>query len=460
MANSEGRPQGARRSRRSHRGRRGFNRGPRQIQSDPGREWMDLEAKTFDELRLIAEELEIDFDSNGDLTKDDLVNLVLQARSEKDGSLFLEGILEIEDEGFGFLRRDPHWFPSNEDVYVSQAQIRRFTLRTGDQVSGQVRPAGDGDRFHGLVRVMAVNGVDPEKAKDRPQFERMTPIFPDEQLVLEHEGKELTSRIVDIIAPIGRGQRGLVLSPPKAGKTELMKRLARSVLNNYSDVRVVVALIGERPEEVTDWERSVNGAEVISSTFDEPPRSHTRVAELTSARSKRMVEAGEDVMILLDSVTRLVRAYNLVQPSSGRTLSGGIEPQALYPPKSFFGAARNIDGGGSLTIIASCLIDTGSRMDEVIYEEFKGTGNWELMLDRRLAERGTFPAVNVLSSGTRRVELMLKDENLKYFWTLRRMLNALDSHDSYDSTELMFDRMKRTETNKEFFSSLSESGGR
>ena len=232
MANGEGRPQGARRARRSHRGRRGY-RGPRQIQADPGREWMDLEAKTFDELRSIAAELEIDFDSNGDLTKDDLVNMVLQARSEKDGSLFLEGILEIEDEGYGFLRRDPHWFPGNEDVYVSQSQIRRFTLRTGDLVSGQVRPAGDGDRFHGLIRVMAVNGVDPEKAKSRPQFERMTPIFPDEQLVLEHEGKELTSRIVDIIAPIGRGQRGLVLSPPKAGKTELMKRLARSVLHNY-----------------------------------------------------------------------------------------------------------------------------------------------------------------------------------------------------------------------------------
>ena len=236
-----------------------------------------------------------------------------------------------------------------------------------------------------------------------------------------------------------------------------MKRLARSVLNNYSDVRVIVALIGERPEEVTDWQRSVEGAEVISSTFDEQPRSHTRVAELTSARAKRMVESGEDVMILLDSVTRLVRAYNLVQPSSGRTLSGGIEPQALYPPKGFFGAARNIDGGGSLTIIASCLIETGSRMDEVIYEEFKGTGNWELMLDRRLAERGPFPAVNVLSSGTRRVELMLDAEGLKYFWTLRRMLNALDPHDAYDSTELMFDRMKRTATNKEFFASLSDS---
>jgi len=459
MANGEGRHQGTRRPRRSHRGRRGY-RAPRQIQTDPDREWMDLESKTFEELRSIAEELSIQIDSNGDLTKDALVNMVFQARSEEDGSLFLEGMLEIEEEGYGFLRRDPHWFPSNEDIYVSQSQIRRFTLRTGDLVSGQVRPAGDGDRFHGLIRVMAVNGVDPEKAKSRPQFARMTPIFPNEQLVLEHEGKELTSRIVDIIAPIGRGQRGLVLSPPKAGKTELMKRLARSVLNNYSDVRVIVALIGERPEEVTDWERSVDGAEVISSTFDEQPHSHTRVAELTSARSKRMVESGEDVMILLDSVTRLVRAYNLVQPASGRTLSGGIDPQALYPPKSFFGAARNIDGGGSLTIIGSCLIETGSRMDEVIYEEFKGTGNWELMLDRRLAERGTFPAVNVLSSGTRRVELMLGEDNLKYFWTLRRMLNALDSHDAYDSTELLFDRMRRTETNKEFFASLSESGGR
>ena len=462
MSDGDGRSGDMRRSRRSNRGRRGPRgpRGPRQIQPDPGHEWMELEEKSMDELRSIAAELDVTLNGDSDHTKEDLVNLVLQARSERDGSIFLEGLLETVDEGYGFLRREVHWMPSNDDVYVSQSQIRRFNLRTGDLVSGQVRPARDGDRYAGLVRVMAVNGLDPEKTRTRPQFEQMVPIFPNEQLVLEHEAGELTSRIVDIISPIGRGQRGLVLSPPKAGKTELMKRLARSVLNNYSDVRVVVALIGERPEEVTDWTRHVTGAEVISSTFDEPPRSHTRVAELTSARAKRMVEAGEDVMILLDSITRLVRAYNLVQPSSGRTLSGGIEPQALYPPKSFFGAARNIDGGGSLTIIASCLIETGSRMDEVIYEEFKGTGNWELILDRRLAERGSFPAVNVLSSGTRRVELMLDEDKLKYFWMLRRMLNALDSHDAYDSTELMFDRMKRTETNKEFFASFSESGGR
>ncbi len=455
MSDPSGRSGGYRRQRRSGRGRRGPRR-PRQLQPDPDRELADLEAKPMEELRALATELEVDVNGSADLTKDALVNMVLQARSEKDGSMFLEGNLELMDEGYGFLRRELGWLAGPDDVYVSQAQVRRFALRNGDHVSGHVRPAREHDRYHGLVRVMAVNGLTPDKASARPQFERMIPIFPNEQLVLEYSPKELTSRIVDIIAPIGRGQRGLVLSPPKAGKTELMKRLARSVLNNYSDVRVIVALIGERPEEVTDWQRSVEGAEVISSTFDEQPRSHTRVAELTSARAKRMVESGEDVMILLDSVTRLVRAYNLVQPSSGRTLSGGIEPQALYPPKSFFGAARNIDGGGSLTIIASCLIETGSRMDEVIYEEFKGTGNWELMLDRRLAERGTFPAVNVLSSGTRRVELMLDAEGLKYFWTLRRMLNALDPHDAYDSTELMFDRMKRTATNKEFFASLSD----
>ena len=456
MSNTSGRSGGYRRPRRSGRNRRGPRR-PRQLQPDPDRELADLEARPMEELRTLATELEIDVNGSADLTKDALVNMVLQARSEKDGSMFLEGNLELMDEGYGFLRRELGWLAGPDDVYVSQAQVRRFALRNGDHVSGHVRPAREHDRYHGLVRVMAVNGLTPDKARARPQFERMIPIFPNEQLVLEYSATELTSRIVDIIAPIGRGQRGLVLSPPKAGKTELMKRLARSVLNNYSDVRVIVALIGERPEEVTDWQRSVEGAEVISSTFDEQPHSHTRVAELTSARAKRMVESGEDVMILLDSVTRLVRAYNLVQPSSGRTLSGGIEPQALYPPKSFFGAARNIDGGGSLTIIASCLIETGSRMDEVIYEEFKGTGNWELMLDRRLAERGTFPAVNVLSSGTRRVELMLDAEGLKYFWTLRRMLNALDPHDAYDSTELMFDRMKRTATNKEFFASLSDS---
>ena len=455
MTEASGRSGGYRRPRRSNRGRRTPRR-PRQMQPDPDRELTELEAKPMEDLRTLASELDIDVNGAADLTKDALVNMVLQARSEKDGSMFLEGNLELMDEGFGFLRRNPGWEAGPDDVYVSQSQIRRFELRTGDFVSGHVRPAHDSDRYHGLVRVMAVNGLAPDKARARPQFERMVPIFPNEQLVLEYSAPELTSRIVDIIAPIGRGQRGLVLSPPKAGKTELMKRLARSVVNNYSDVRVIVALIGERPEEVTDWERGVDGAEVISSTFDEQPHSHTRVAELTSARAKRMVEGGEDVMILLDSVTRLVRAYNLVQPSSGRTLSGGIEPQALYPPKGFFGAARNIDGGGSLTIIASCLIETGSRMDEVIYEEFKGTGNWELMLDRRLAERGTFPAVNVLSSGTRRVELMLDAQELKYFWTLRRMLNALDPHDSNDSTELMFDRMKRTATNKEFFASLSD----
>ena len=455
MSDPSARSGGYRRPRRSGRNRRGPRR-PRQVQPDPDRELAELEAKPMEELRTLATELEIDVNGAADLTKDALVNMVLQARSEKDGSMFLEGNLELMDEGYGFLRRELGWLAGPDDVYVSQAQVRRFALRNGDHVSGHVRPAREHDRYHGLVRVMAVNGLPPDKASARPQFERMIPIFPNEQLVLEYSATELTSRIVDIIAPIGRGQRGLVLSPPKAGKTELMKRLARSVLNNYSDVRVIVALIGERPEEVTDWQRSVEGAEVISSTFDEQPHSHTRVAELTSARAKRMVESGEDVMILLDSVTRLVRAYNLVQPSSGRTLSGGIEPQALYPPKGFFGAARNIDGGGSLTIIASCLIETGSRMDEVIYEEFKGTGNWELMLDRRLAERGTFPAVNVLSSGTRRVELMLDAEGLKYFWTLRRMLNALDPHDAYDSTELMFDRMKRTATNKEFFASLSD----
>jgi transcription termination factor Rho len=413
----------------------------------------------MDELQTIAAELGAEGNGEIDTTKESLISLIVQARNERDGSMFLEGVLEIVDEGYGFLRRDPHWITSSEDVYVSQSQIRRFSLRTGDLVSGQVRPARPGDRYHGLVRVVAVNGLDPERARDRPFFEKLVPVFPNEQLNLEFDKAELTSRVIDIVAPVGRGQRGLVLSPPKAGKTELMKRIARSVLNNYSDVRVIVALIGERPEEVTDWERTVPGAEVISSTFDEQPHSHTRVAEMTSARAKRRVESGEDVLILLDSITRLTRAYNLVQPSSGRTLSGGIEPQALYPPKSFFGAARNVDDGGSLTILASCLIETGSRMDEVIYEEFKGTGNWELMLDRRLAERGTFPAVDVLRSGTRRVELMLQDDELKYFWRLRRMLNALDGHDAGDSTEAMFDRMRRTDSNAAFFKSLNEQGG-
>ena len=457
MNNVDGGRGGNRRGRRFGRGRRGpTRRRPQELQEDPGLEWVELEGKTVEELQGMAAEFKIELNGEGDTTKDDLVNLILQARTERDGSLFLEGVLEIVDEGYGFLRRDPHWLPGKDDIYVSQSQVRRFSLRTGDLVSGQVRPAREGDRYHGLVRVVAVNSVDPEKARGRPEFGRMTPIFPEEQLRLEHDKKELSSRVIDIVAPIGRGQRGLVLAPPKAGKTELMKRIARAVLNNYSDVRVMVALIGERPEEVTDWQRGVAGAEVISSTFDEEPRSHTRVAELTTARAKRLVETGEDVLILLDGITRLTRAYNLVQPSSGRTLSGGIEPQALYPPKAFFGAARNIDGGGSLTIIASCLVETGSRMDEVIYEEFKGTGNWELLLDRRLAERGTFPAVDVLRSGTRRVELMLPDDETQNFWRLRRMLNALDSRDSQDSSELMLDRMRRTESNQAFFKSLSE----
>ncbi len=452
----------SRRPRRQGRGRRGGGQGrPRtfELQEDPGIEWAELEARTMDELQTMAAELGVEGNGELDTTKESLISLIVQARNERDGSMFLEGVLEIVDEGYGFLRRDPHWMPSAEDVYVSQSQVRRFSLRTGDLVSGQVRPARPGDRYHGLVRVVAVNGIDPERARGRPLFEKLVAVFPDEQLRMEFEKAELTSRVIDIVAPVGRGQRGLVLSPPKAGKTELMKRVARSVLNNYSDVRVIVALIGERPEEVTDWERTVPGAEVISSTFDEQPHNHTRVAEMTSARAKRRVESGEDVMILLDSITRLTRAYNLVQPSSGRTLSGGIEPQALYPPKGFFGAARNVDDGGSLTILASCLIETGSRMDEVIYEEFKGTGNWELLLDRRLAERGTFPAVDVLRSGTRRVELMLQDDELKYFWRLRRMLNALDSHDAGDSTEAMFDRMRRTDDNAAFFKSLSEQGG-
>ena len=462
MDSGGGRGGSNRRARRPGRGRRGGGHGRQrsyELQEDPGIEWAELEARTMDELQALAAELGVQPNGEVDTTKELLINLIVQARNEGEGSLFLEGVLEIVDEGYGFVRRDADWMPSPEDVYVSQSQIRRFGLRTGDLVSGQVRPARQNDRYHGLVRVVAVNGLDPERARQRPLFEKLVPIFPNEQLRLEHAKAELTSRVIDMVSPIGRGQRGLVLSPPKAGKTELMKRVARSVLNNYSDVRVIVALIGERPEEVTDWERTVDGAEVISSTFDEQPQSHTRVAEMTSARAKRQVEGGEDVLILLDSITRLTRAYNLVQPSSGRTLSGGIEPQALYPPKGFFGAARKVDDGGSLTIIASCLIETGSRMDEVIYEEFKGTGNWELMLDRRLAERGTFPAVDVLRSGTRRVELLLADDELKYFWRLRRMLNALDSHDASNSTELMFDRMRRTESNAAFFKSLSEQGG-
>ncbi|RLC70577.1 MAG: transcription termination factor Rho, partial [Chloroflexi bacterium] len=392
----------------------------------------------------------------GQLRKQDLVLRLLQASAELQGNIFSGGVLEITDEGYGFLRSDS-LKPGPNDVYVSQSQIRRFGLRTGDMITGQVRAPKDGERYYSLLRIEAVNGIDPEQAKNRPHFNSLTPVFPNRFIKLETAPNNLSTRLLDLIAPIGRGQRGLIVSPPKAGKTILLKHIANGTAANHSDIHLMVCLIGERPEEVTDMERSVKG-EVMSSTFDEPVESHTKVAELALERAKRLVENGKDVMILLDGITRLTRAYNLALPPSGRTLSGGIDSVALYPPKRFFGAARNTEEGGSLTIIATCLIDTGSRMDELIYEEFKGTGNMELHLDRRLAERRIFPAMDILRSGTRREELLFDEGTLQKVWLLRRMTNliASNSQNPTEATELVLERLAKTQSNAEFLQTLAK----
>ncbi|HVX29234.1 MAG TPA: transcription termination factor Rho, partial [Nitrolancea sp.] len=380
-----------------------------------------------------------------------LISRVLQAQTEQQGNIFGQGVLDIIDDGYGFLRGE-RYLPGANDIYVSQSQIRRFGLRTGDWISGHVRPPKDSEKYFSLLRVEAVNGMDPETARRRPNFDSLTPIFPLELIDLETQPHILSTRLVNLVAPIGRGQRGLIVSPPKAGKTLLLKAIANGITNNYENVHLMVCLIGERPEEVTDMRRSVDG-EVVSSTFDEPVEDHTKVAEMALERAKRLVECGRDVVILLDSITRLARAYNLAVPPSGRTLSGGIDPVALYPPKRFFGAARNIEGGGSLTVVATCLIDTGSRMDDVIYEEFKGTGNMELHLDRKLAERRIYPAIDVQRSGTRREELLLDDQTLRQVWTMRRMVSMLGGT---EGTELVLGRLSKTQSNAEFLATLSK----
>ncbi len=416
----------------------------------------DLERKTKEELLDVARYAGADEGGAlGNLRREDLLHRVFQIFSDHQG-LIAGGVLEIMGEGYGFLRQNG-LRPAAGDVYVSQSQIRRFALRTGDTVSGQVRPPKEGERYFGLVRVEEVNGVNPESARSRPGFDHLTPIFPDEQIVLESDPKNLTTRMIDLFSPIGLGQRGLIVSPPKAGKTTVLKNIANGVTANFPDADLMVVLIGERPEEVTDMRRSVRG-DVYGSTFDESVEDQVRVGELALERAKRLVEAGRDVVILLDSITRFTRAYNLAVPSSGRTLSGGIDPVALYPPKRFFGAARNVEEGGSLTIIANCLVDTGSRMDEVIYEEFKGTGNMELHLDRRLAERRFFPAIDIQRSGTRREELFFDDTTLKQVYLLRRMVSLLsnDSGSHSDATERVLERLSKTGTNKEFLTNLSK----
>ena len=412
-----------------------------------------LENKSRDELIELAKESGLT--SYSGLRKQDLVMRLLQANAELQGNIFCSGILDIMADGYGFLRQNS-LLPGSSDVYVSQSQIRRFGLRTGDMVVGQGRPPKAGEKYFSLLRVEAINDLNPELARNRPNFGSLTPTFPDKLINLETSPENLSTRLMNIIAPIGRGQRGLIVSPPKAGKTMLLKAIANAATTNYNDIHLMVCLIGERPEEVTDMKRSVRG-EVIAATFDEPVEHHTRVAELALERAKRMVESGKDVFILLDGITRLTRSYNLAVPSSGRTLSGGIDPAALHPAKRFFGAARNVDEGGSLTIIATCLVDTGSRMDDLIYEEFKGTGNMELHLDRRLAERHIFPAIDIQRSGTRREELLLDENTIRQMQLLRRMMAmvAADSVNSMETTERVLERLRKTRTNAEFLAGLS-----
>jgi len=411
--------------------------------------------KTKDELIELAKEMGIS--NYTGLKKQDLIMSLLQAQTEQQGHVFLSGILEIISEGYGFLRQNT-LLPSPTNVYVSQSQIRRLGLRNGDMVAGQCRPPKNSEKYYSLLRIEAINSIDPELAKNRPTFGSLTPTFPDQLINLETSPNNLSTRLMNLIAPIGRGQRGLIVSPPKAGKTVLLKFIAHAALTNYNDIHLMVCLIGERPEEVTDMKRSVKGGEVISATFDEPVENHTRVAELALEKAKRMVESGKDVLILLDRITRLTRSYNLVVPPSGRTLSGGIDPAALHPAKRFFGAARNVDEGGSLTIIATCLIDTGSRMDELIYEEFKGTGNMELHLDRRLAERRIFPAMDIQRSSTRREELLLGEKTVKQVWLLRRMVSMIanNSANFAETTERVLERLSNTKSNAEFLANLGK----
>jgi transcription termination factor Rho len=415
----------------------------------------ELETQTLQDLREMAREADIAGFSR--LKKQDLIIRLLRDKAEKQGHQLRGGILEIIDDGIGFLRSD-HYLPGPDDIYVSQTQIRRFGLRTGDMVIGQVRPPKDSEKYFGLLRVEAVNGLDPEQGKRRARFDDVTAIFPEERYNLETNPRIISTRLLNLIAPIGRGQRGLIVSPPKAGKTTVLKEVANAISHNYPEVHLMVVLIGERPEEVTDMDRSVD-AEVISSTFDEPVSFHVRVAEMALERAKRLVESRQHVVILLDSITRLARAYNLVVPPSGRTLTGGLDPSALYPPKRFFGAARNVEEGGSLTIVATCLVKTGSRMDDVIYEEFKGTGNMELHLSRELQERRVFPAFDIMQSSTRREEMLLGPDILQRVWTMRRMLVQMThppaNYDNISATEALIHQLRQTDSNEEFLEQLT-----
>nr|WP_322507088.1 transcription termination factor Rho [Anaerolinea sp.] len=419
---------------------------------------LELEKEPLSKLRQLGDELNIP--NAHRLKKEMLLIKIRQVEAEREGLEVRGSILEIMNEGIGFLRND--YRVGSDDVYVSQAQLRRYELRSGDLVIGHVRPPREGERHYGLVKVESINGLPPEEARRRPNFENLTPIFPDKRFDLETDRNILATRLINLIAPIGRGQRGMIVSPPKAGKTTILKQVANAISRNYPEVHLMIALIGERPEEVTDMDRSVDG-EVIASTFDEPVTSHVRAAEIALERAKRLVEVGRDVVILMDSLTRLARAYNLVVTPSGRTLSGGMDPSALYPPKRFFGAARNLEEGGSLTIIATALVDTGSRLDDVVYEEFKGTGNMELHLSRRLQERRIFPALDIERSSTRREDLLLSPDELQRVWLLRRMYLQMTGTppqgagmDPAVATEAILQRMIKTRNNMEFLETLTE----
>ena len=410
----------------------------------------DIKRLPISELNNLAKDLSVPGASG--MRRQDLIFAILQTQAEQNGVISGSGVLEILPDGFGFLRAvDYNYLPSPDDIYISPSQIRRFNLRTGDTISGEVRPPKEGEKYFALLKVDEVNFESPEQARDKILFDNLTPLYPQEKLNLEHDPENLSTRVMDLFTPIGKGQRGLIVSPPRAGKTVLLQDIAHSITANHKEVALMVLLIDERPEEVTDMQRSVAG-EVISSTFDEPASRHVQVAEMVIEKAKRLVEHKKDVVILLDSITRLARAYNTVVPPSGKVLSGGVDSNALHKPKRFFGAARNIENGGSLTIISTALIDTGSRMDEVIFEEFKGTGNMELHLDRRIADRRVFPAFDLIRSGTRKEELLIPKNNLNRIWILRRLLQEMNP---VDAMEFIISKIRKTETNQEFLDSMN-----
>jgi len=411
----------------------------------------ELKSKKISELTTMAKHLGLEGVSG--MRKQELIFSLLQTEIEKNGSIYGEGVLEILPDGFGFLRApDYNYLPGPDDIYVSPSQIRRFNLRTGDTIAGQIRPPKDSERYFALLKVEAINYEDPEGSREKILFDNLTPLYPDERIKLETEAEEYTTRVMDLLTPIGKGQRGLIVSPPRAGKTVILQQIANSVAVNHKEVILIVLLIDERPEEVTDMERTVKG-EVVSSTFDEPATRHIQVAEMVLEKAKRLVECGRDVVILLDSITRLARAYNTVVPPSGKVLSGGVDSNALHRPKRFFGAARNIEEGGSLTVIATALIDTGSRMDEVIFEEFKGTGNMEIYLDRKLSDRRIFPAIDINRSGTRKEELLLDKKDLNRIWVLRKVLQPLSP---IDAMEFLLEKMSETKSNPDFLGSMNQ----